>query len=215
MWELKELRRSGTALCTKAWSNKFCMIPGCGRSKQSLNSWAGERWCLVWHSSRWEVLRMKVILEGLLTTGYILKNRKANPVLFVSLWVTVSGRPSLPIYYSIGLPQSIVSNWISPFSPSVFLMIIGFNTYVGISCSGAVTLASALLLEVTEWTDREIQLQEHVEEATEPAPCVQLFPDARCISWLPYLLIMAHQLLIFVLLRSCISLLLGRIRREG
>lgn len=145
MWELKELKISSAALCMEAWSNKVCIMPGCGRSRQSLNSQAGERWWLVWHTSRWEVLRMKVILEVLLSAGYILKPRKVNSVLLISLGVTVSSRPSLTFYYPVGFPWSIVSNWKSPFS-SVFLMIIAWNTYTSISCSEAVML----LLDVAE-----------------------------------------------------------------
>lgn len=95
MGELKELRRSSTAACVKAGSSKFRIVPGWGRSRQSLNRpeeggvWSGT-------SSRWEVLRMKAVLEGLLIAGYTLKTRKVNPVLFISLWVSVSGRPRLP-----------------------------------------------------------------------------------------------------------------------
>lgn len=150
MWALKELRRSSTAPCTEARSNKICIITGCGRSRQSLNSQAGERWWLLWYSSRWEVLRMKVTSEDLLTAGYTLKNRKVSPGLLISLRAMVSGRLSLPFFYCIGFPWSIVSNWKSPFFSSVFLMTIGFNTYAGFSCSRAVPLESALLLDMTE-----------------------------------------------------------------
>lgn len=37
MGELKELRRSNTAACVKAGSSKFRIVPGWGRSRQSLN----------------------------------------------------------------------------------------------------------------------------------------------------------------------------------
>lgn len=67
---------------------------------------------------------------------------KSIKVNVMSLWDT---KPAF-----IGFPQSTMSNRKSLFSSSVLPMIMGFSTYLGISCSGAVTLEYVLLLDVTE-----------------------------------------------------------------
>lgn len=96
----------------------------------------------------------------------------------------------------IGFPQSTMSNRKFPFFSSVLPMIMGFSTYPGhfMLWSSNTRICSASGCDRVVWQRGTTSGMCWGDSRTYTlsAIYVQLLPDTRCISWLPYLLLMAN-----------------------